>query len=709
MRALQTGGAIRRLHPECMGYDGSQRIDDRGDRPLSEDVPLDEGFRRRRRVDAARLFLLERAPEATLKELLVATLDQAEALTGSRIGFFHFVSDDQTNLWLQAWSTNTVARMCTAEGAGQHYPLTHAGVWADCVRRGEPVVHNDYASLADRKGMPEGHARVVRELTVPVKRGGRVCAVLGVGNKPTDYDAGDVEDVGALADLAWDIAARKRAEEALRLNQERLDLAATFGGLGLWDLDLTTNQAWRTLQHDRLFGYDELQPSWGPAEALRHVVPEDRHVFEEAFAEALRTGRFFYQLRIDPVGQPRRWLVARGRVIRDGDGNPVRIMGTVADATERRQAEEALRRSESLYRTVTDHYPHGVVVLFDRELRVMIAGGRRPVVADPAAIIGKRPSEFASPEQAAAIEGVYAEAIAGRNGHVTLRHRGRTVELSTHPIPDETGRVVLGLAMSEDVTDRLAMQSQLAVASRLAAVGTLVAGVAHEINNPLAAELADQGLALEIVQDASRRLRGSDPVDRESEARALDSAAEALLEAQEGGQRIARVVRNLTAFGRPDPDRSRVRLIDVVADAMRWLPATVSKVARLQVEDGGAPDVMASAGQLGQVLVNLVTNAAHAIPASRRGLIVIRTSLAADGRARLEVKDDGAGIAPEILDRIFEPFFTTHRPGSGKGMGLGLAISHAIVTAHGGTLSVESTPGLGTTFRVELPPAPAAA
>jgi signal transduction histidine kinase len=439
------------------------------------------------------------------------------------------------------------------------------------------------------------------------------------------------------------------------------------------------------------------------------VVPEDRHVFEKAFAEALRTGRLFYELRIDPVGQPRRWLVARGRVVRDAEGNPVRMMGTVADATERKQAEDALRRNESLYRTVTDHYPHGVVVLFDREMRVMIAGGRRPVVSDPSTIVGKRPSEFAPPEQAAALEGAYAEALAGRTGHVTLRLRGRTVELSTHPVADEAGRVVLGLAMSEDVTERLAMQSQLAVASRLAAVGTLVAGVAHEINNPLAAVLADQGLALEILRDASRRLRAADPLDREAEARALEAAAEAMREAQEGGQRIARVVKNLTAFGRPDPERTRVRLIDVVADAMRWLPATVGKVARLQVEDGGAPDVMASAGQLGQVLVNLVTNAAHAIPASRRGLIVIRTSLAAGGRARLEVKDDGAGIAPEILDRIFDPFFTTHRTGAGKGMGLGLAIAHAIVTAHGGTLAVESTPGQGTTFRVELPPAPDAA
>ena len=87
-----------------------------------------------------------------------------------RVGFFHFVDDDQGALRLQAWSTNTVTRMCTAEGAGSHYPVDQAGVWADCVRTARPVVHNDYASLATRKELPPGHARVARELTVPVMR-----------------------------------------------------------------------------------------------------------------------------------------------------------------------------------------------------------------------------------------------------------------------------------------------------------------------------------------------------------------------------------------------------------------------------------------------------------------------------------------------------------------------------------------------------------
>lgn len=173
----------------------------------------------------ARLRLVNFSVVHSLDELLQATLDEAEKLTESNIGFYHFLEANQRTLSLQAWSTNTLATMCTAEGKGSHYDVDLAGVWVDCIREKRPVIHNDYSSLPHKKGMPEGHAPVVRELVVPVMRGEKIAAILGVGNKEKNYNEGDVEVVSLLADLAWDIAERKQAELALQKSNRRLEKA----------------------------------------------------------------------------------------------------------------------------------------------------------------------------------------------------------------------------------------------------------------------------------------------------------------------------------------------------------------------------------------------------------------------------------------------------------------------------------------------------
>jgi CheY-like chemotaxis protein len=146
-----------------------------------------EALQRSNMINAARILLMQFAATHSLDELLEETVNEVENLTESRIGFYHCVDDDQQALTLQNWSTRTKGQFCKARGKGLHYPVAEAGVWVDCVRERTPVVHNDYLSLAHRKGLPEGHAEVVRELVVPVMRGEKIKAILGVGNKPADY------------------------------------------------------------------------------------------------------------------------------------------------------------------------------------------------------------------------------------------------------------------------------------------------------------------------------------------------------------------------------------------------------------------------------------------------------------------------------------------------------------------------------------------
>jgi diguanylate cyclase (GGDEF)-like protein/PAS domain S-box-containing protein len=190
-----------------------------------------------------RLTLWEYAVEHNVDELMQKALDEIERITESSISFYHFVMEDQTTLSLQAWSTRTRQEFCRAEGQGMHYGLDSAGVWADCIRERKPVIHNDYPSLPGRKGMPEGHAAVVRELAVPTIHGGAIVAVLGIGNKQTPYTEADAALLSSIADIVWVIVDHKRTEDEISVLQSKLEEMAVHDPLtGLYNrhyLDVT--------------------------------------------------------------------------------------------------------------------------------------------------------------------------------------------------------------------------------------------------------------------------------------------------------------------------------------------------------------------------------------------------------------------------------------------------------------------------------------
>ncbi|MEI6226769.1 MAG: PAS domain S-box protein, partial [Deltaproteobacteria bacterium] len=384
----------------------------------------------------------------------------------------------------------------------------------------------------------------------------------------------------------------------------------------------------------------------------------------------------------------------------------------IHDITERKQAEEAVRNGRALLLALANSSPDAI---FAKDLE-----GRWTFVNTAALEVVSKPAEEVLGRTDAEILGNAERALSLTRNDLEVLESGeprtfeetlsvpagvRTYLSSKAPLRDAEGRVIGIVGVAKNITEIRMMENQLAVASRLAAMGTLVAGVAHEINNPLSGVLAGGGIALELTQDARRLATGGTTVDREELARLLEGAVESFEDARQGGQRIAQIVKDLSLFAHPDPMRVRVRIIEIVDQAMRWLPKSVAGSATLRLEDLGAPDVMGSFGQIGQVLVNLVTNASKAMARGRKAEVVIRLGPGGPGMARIEVIDNGVGMAPDVAERIFDPFFTTRA--IGEGTGLGLSIIHAIVTAHGGTISVQSEVGKGSTFRVELPAAPA--
>jgi signal transduction histidine kinase/CheY-like chemotaxis protein len=257
--------------------------------------------------------------------------------------------------------------------------------------------------------------------------------------------------------------------------------------------------------------------------------------------------------------------------------------------------------------------------------------------------------------------------------------------------------LAFGIASLRGRSERDRMTAQLMQADRMVSVGTLAAGVAHEINNPLAYLIA----ALDFV---GTELKG---LEQQAPGWQWDEVNGALAEAREGAARVRHVVRDLKTFSRGDEDRrDRTELRPVLESSINMAFNEIRYRARVVKDFGATPAVLGNEARLGQVFLNLLINAAQAIPEGNVDGNEIRVVTRTDelGRAVVEVHDSGAGIPADLLTRIFDPFFTTKPPGVGTG--LGLTICSNIVKSLGGDLAVESQVARGTVFRLTLPPAP---
>jgi PAS domain S-box-containing protein len=358
---------------------------------------------------------------------------------------------------------------------------------------------------------------------------------------------------------------------------------------------------------------------------------------------------------------------------------------------------EALRTSRHELRQLIERLPDGVllhrdgIVTWANDAMLELLGLAR--VED---VIGRNILDFTPEEDRAAIIAGMAtarhnEVADERREYRCLRTDGsiRRVQASTVPNVQLDGKPAR-LVVLRDVTDHYRLQEQVALGDRMASLGRLAAGVAHEINNPLAYVHTSLEVAL-------RELAALD------DPRATN-IADALARAKDGAQRVRGIVRDLKMLSRADDEPTEAVDLHSVLDSTLALAANaIGTKARVERSYGDAPPARATRGRLGQLFLNLLLNAADAIPdgAPARHAIRVTTRRDWSGRAIVEIADTGVGIAPALAERVFDPFFTTK--GVGAGTGLGLAICHQIVKQLGGDISFESAPGKGTTFRVTLP------
>ena len=272
---------------------------------------------------------------------------------------------------------------------------------------------------------------------------------------------------------------------------------------------------------------------------------------------------------------------------------------------------------------------------------------------------------------------------------------GRVLLVQGHvaALRDPGGAVLGHVGAIVDITENHFLRMQLALASRTASIGTLTASAAHQIERPLTSSILDQGIALDLARGARKRLLEGGPFNRDTALQVVGDMIRALEDAQADGRGLTRIVKQLASYAESAPGRIGVRLYDVVSQAIHWLPRGVTEAATIEIKNLAEQEVSASVGQIEQVIVNLVTNAARATPPGDRGKVTVQIGQGTPGMARMDVIDRGAGIVPSALEDIFHPF--TRRGAAGKRMGLGLAISQSIVASHAGTLTVTSVLGRG--------------
>ncbi|HLZ41652.1 MAG TPA: PAS domain S-box protein [Candidatus Sulfotelmatobacter sp.] len=380
------------------------------------------------------------------------------------------------------------------------------------------------------------------------------------------------------------------------------------------------------------------------------------------------------------------------RAVWDAAGNIIRYQGTLVDITEKRSMERQLAQQEEFRRRLLESFPDLILVV-DLEERYTFASARaRDLLGyEPKEMMGKKITDLEnhSPELAA----LYHDVVSGKqvfgSAEYSARHRDgswRTMRASGSQLVDDEGKTS-GVIMSvRDITIERKLEQQVVQSERLAAMGAMIGGVAHELNNPLTSILG----VSELLQDTETN----------------EVARKQLAMLQQQARRAAEIVQNLTYFARPPaPGKSKINLTEIVERTLNLHAYSLRKnnITVDFLKEPGMPYALGDPHQLMQVFLNLIVNAEQAIREAReKGTLRIRLGKG-EGSVWVSFHDDGPGIAKENLASIFDPFYTTKRPG--RGTGLGLSICKSVMKEHSGSVEAANAPDGGAVFTVTLPAA----
>jgi two-component system, cell cycle sensor histidine kinase and response regulator CckA len=520
------------------------------------------------------------------------------------------------------------------------------------------------------------------------------------------WKAGETPALHLHIAVVQDISERKQAEQARQVSEEALVEAQQIAQIGSWVYDIATDKVTWSRQMFDLFGRDPDDgepPSWQEHQKSFH--PDDWETLDKA-VEASATAGTPYNIEFRLLHPTRgvRWAWTIGEAVSDQTGTITTLKGTVQDITERKQAEEQLHRSEAALNKAQ-------AVSHVGSWKWNIKTNQLAWSDEMYHIFGISKENFSG-----VLEDVIAQAI-----HPDDRQKVEQSNLSTaqegKPIPveyrivwpdnsvrtvwaeageltlDEEGKPTLLSGIVQDISERKHAEEMALASQKLASIGSLAAGMAHEINSPL-----------QLVTGLSERLTRDLNADRIDKQQFLTNVENI----NKSGWRIANIIRSLLTYARKEGhEMAPQQLNEIIENSLLLIEHQLVSWSNVSIEKELAPHlslIHCDSNSLTQVILNLLENARDAMPGG--GWIKISTaSSPKKEQVILRISDTGEGIPAEIQSRIFDPFFTTKDVG--KGTGLGLSIVQGIIQAHSGDIQVSSPPGKGTTFTICLPEKPA--
>lgn len=684
--------------------------------------------KRNNAINSARLRLLQFAAAHSLDELLEQTTNEAEKLSDSLIGFYYIAEDDQKYPALQSWSERTKTKFCKMQGKKMHDPIAQAGVWANCVHQGKPVIHNDYAALIHRKDMPKGHAEVIRELVVPVFRGNAIKAVLGVGNKPVNYTEKDMEAISLLADLSWEIVERKRAEEKALRSDQRLRLHSEQSPLGFLEWDDKFRAVEWNAACERIFSYTREEAIGRHAKDL--ILPIEVHEMVDGIFHSLMSQTGGQHSINENVTKDGRTIICEwfNTTLVNESGKAIGVASICRDITEQKRIEAELANyREDLEQQVIERTAEleiarnkaqqyldiaGVILLaIDKTRKVTLINQKGCDVLGHASsdIIGKDWFKTFVPENVRrdVIQG-YVRLMAGdpepveyfENPVVTQTGEERLVAWHNVLLRDNNGNITGTLSSGEDITEKKHAEEQIIRlnqdlrlrAAALEEANRELEAFAYSVSHDLRAPLRHINGFLELLK---KRIRA-----------ALDKQSRHYMEViADATAKMGRLIDDLLSFsrmGRHSMSFRPVLLKPLVRDIIRELE--VETAGRdIEWRLGDLPTVDGDAAMLRIVLVNLISNALKFTRLQQRTKIEIGTRSEQTSETVIFVRDNGVGFDMTYADKLFGVFQRLHKAEEFEGCGIGLATVHRIIARHGGRTWAQAIPDQGAVFYFTLP------